>query len=122
MSIVIPRVVKPPSDDSSSMRGAEDGSAQTPADSLHSMVEGPLPRSRFLLRWAGPAEARYEVTVMSQDLDLLVGPVETEATDLLVPPESLVGFPDGSEVHWTVEAILPGGEPAKLIEITRLAP
>lgn len=82
---------------------------------------GPQPRSELILRWSGPAGARYSVTLATKDLRQLYrasGLVKAEAP---VPETAFKDLPAGAELIWRVEAVLPGGartdSPAFLLKI-----
>jgi hypothetical protein len=75
--------------------------------------ETTLSRDAFRLRWTpGPQDARYQVTVTTEDLRVL-----TTASDLTLPELTLESgllsdVAPGARVLWQVSATLPGGERA----------
>ena len=70
----------------------------------------PLLRSRCLIRWAGAgAGARYDATVATRDLRVLLLARGLEAPELLVPEAALAGIPAGGEIALIVTASLADG-------------
>jgi hypothetical protein len=68
-----------------------------------------LPRSRCVLRWAGPVGAIYDLRVTSEDL-VHVHTVSRLATgEYQVPETFLAPLPSGARLLWQVEARLPDG-------------
>lgn len=80
-----------------------------------------LPRDRFVLRWSGPVEARYTLTVTTRDLSLVHERAGLSGAEAQIPPEAISGLPSGEELVWTVDAQLPDGRhiisPAFLVKI-----
>jgi hypothetical protein len=69
-----------------------------------------LPRDAFRLRWTpGPSEARYELTVTTTDLTVLVMVRGLEHPQYDVPAGRLAGLESGARVLWRVVARTPGG-------------
>jgi Putative zinc-finger len=86
------------------MRGEAQGA-------IRPLVEGALPRERFLLRWEGPEGALYDVRVTTDDLLREVAIARRlERRELLVPAPKLAGLPSGSKLFWQVTAVRPDGE------------
>jgi hypothetical protein len=83
------------------------------AAGIQSMLptEKPLVRGDCLLRWSGPAGARYDLRVARVDLTPLVDARSIEATEYRVPAESLAGLPPGARIIWQVKGTLPDGTP-----------
>lgn len=70
-----------------------------------------LPRDAFRLRWSpGPADARYQVRVTTEELRVLTTMTDLTAPEAVVDPSVLASVPSGSRVLWQVDATLPGGE------------
>lgn len=82
-----------------------------PGESIASLVpEGAvLPRARCLLRWSGPAGARYDLLVATSDMRPLVRVPRLEASEYLVAADALAALPAGTRLLWQVEADLPDG-------------
>jgi hypothetical protein len=82
-----------------------------PGESITSLVpEGTvLPRARCLLRWSGPAGARYDLLVATSDMRPLVRVPRLEASEYLVAAGALAALPAGTRLLWQVEADLPDG-------------
>lgn len=81
---------------------------------LHSLVEpeATLPRQAFVLRWeAEPPweDARFSVTVRTEDLTLVAEAHGLEETRYEVPAEALAALPAGARLFWWVEAVRPDG-------------
>lgn len=69
-----------------------------------------LPRDDFVLRWQGPEGARYDVRVMTADLDEVAVVTDLTASELRLGEEELAGLAAGTTLLWQVEAYLPNGE------------
>jgi hypothetical protein len=70
-----------------------------------------LPRNAFRLAWKpGPADARYQVRVTTEDLRVLATIADLTTPEIVVDPSVLAGVSAGARVLWQVEATLPGGE------------
>jgi hypothetical protein len=70
----------------------------------------PLPREGFWLRWSsGSAGERYEVTVTTADLDVIVTARGLERPEYRIPPERLAALPSGARLLWRVVAQTPDG-------------
>lgn len=69
----------------------------------------PLPREHAVLRWTGPAGARYDVEVATRDLTILASVTGLEQAEWRVPPEALAALPAGTPIAWQVRATLPEG-------------
>jgi len=64
-----------------------------------------VPRENFWLRWSsGSAGVRYDVTVTTADLDVIVTARGLERSEYRIPPERLAGLPAGARVLWRVVA------------------
>lgn len=70
----------------------------------------PLGRDAFELRWSGPAGARYDVTVTTEDLRVLHVSEDLAATSLLVPADALAAVESGETVVWRVAGRDADGE------------
>jgi hypothetical protein len=69
-----------------------------------------LLRTRPVLRWYGAAGARYDVEVMTAELQRIAGAHGLTRPEYRIPAGALAGLPAGSKLHWRVDADLPGGE------------
>ncbi|MEM7049317.1 MAG: hypothetical protein AAF604_06645 [Acidobacteriota bacterium] len=79
---------------------------------VESMLESDeaLTAAAATLRWTGPEEARYTVSVLrADDLSELFRSADLAATEVTLPPELLADLPAGSVLLWRVEATLPDG-------------
>ena len=81
----------------------------TPRTLRSTVPPGPLPRSRFLLRWTPLASARYDVVVATRDLLILYSAHDLAIAELLVPEPALAPLPPGATILFTVTATLPDG-------------
>lgn len=75
-------------------------------------VSGPLQRERCVLRWQlePPVPgARFEVTVMDENLQPLARHSALTVNELVLLPEDLKGVAPGGALHWRVQATLPDG-------------
>ena len=82
------------------------------SDSAFTRIGGgqPLQRSRFVLRWSSlGADARYSLVVATRDLAPLHAASGLARTEHQVPEAALAPLAAGTEVVWTVEAVLPDG-------------
>lgn len=71
----------------------------------------PLSRELCVLRWSpGPAGSRYDVRVMTKDLELLASVEGLDTVSYTVPEASLEELPFAAELLWQVEVVLPGGD------------
>lgn len=68
-----------------------------------------LERNGCLLRWSGPEGARYDLTVSTEDLRVLVRADGLEASEYLVARDKLTAVPAGGRLVWQVEAVLEDG-------------
>ncbi len=86
-----------------------------PAGVLELLVEEAqaLPRNDFLLRWRGPEGARYDLRVMSLDLDVIHTETDLDATESRLPVEKLAGLESGATLQWQLKAYLPDGRQLK---------
>ena len=70
-----------------------------------------LAREAFRLRWTpGPAGARYQVRVTTEDLRVLSSATELTAPELVLERSLLTNVPSGARVLWQVDVALPSGE------------
>lgn len=78
---------------------------------IHSLLgERPsLARDAVVLRWDGPADARYDVFVQTTGLKAVSAARDLEVNEFRVPSEDLVAFPTGTRLFWRIEATLPDG-------------
>lgn len=80
------------------------------AEIVSRLGEAPrLPREDVLLRWKGPAGARYVVVVTTPELLVVDQQHDLAAESYRVPPEKLAGLPPGAAIDWRVEGVLPDG-------------
>lgn len=79
-----------------------------PSEQIRSLLgpETVLERGNAVLRWQGPAGARYRVTLTSADLHLLLEATGLEQTSYQIPAEVLAPYPTGTRLSWRVEATL----------------
>jgi hypothetical protein len=66
----------------------------------------PLPRDRPVLRWAAPEEvegARYEVTVTTEQLDVVARADRLGTPEYRLPAEAIADLPSGAILLWRVE-------------------
>jgi hypothetical protein len=69
-----------------------------------------LPRDDFRLRWSsGSAGERYEITVTTADLGVIVTARGLDRPEYRVPSERLAGLPSGTRVLWRIVAQAPDG-------------
>jgi len=68
-----------------------------------------LRRSAAVLRWQGPAGARYALFVTTAELALVDQAADLETPSYRLPPGKLEGLPAGARLDWRVEALLPDG-------------
>ncbi|MFQ5767946.1 MAG: hypothetical protein ACE5ID_08185 [Acidobacteriota bacterium] len=59
-----------------------------------------------ILTWKGPRNARYDIWVSDEDLDILAQARDLEAPSYQVPVDSLSDLPSGSRLFWRLEAVL----------------
>jgi hypothetical protein len=79
---------------------------------IQSVIESgsSLPRENAWLRWTGgPTGARYDLTVTTADLDVLVFVTGLEHPEYRIPPDRLSGLAPGARVLWRVVARAPSG-------------
>lgn len=80
------------------------------APQIRSLLTGDAqPRSALVLRWSGPAGARYSVTLATKDLRQLFRASGLTQTEAPVPETAFKDVARGTELIWRVEASLPGG-------------
>lgn len=75
-------------------------------------VSGPLQRERCVLRWQlepPVPEARYEITVMDENLQTLARYSALTVNELVLLPQDLQAVAPGATLHWRVQATLPDG-------------
>ena len=101
-----------------------DGGNPQRGSGLEHVIESLLPEGQaltrnefFLLRWKGPTDASYDLTLMTEDLTLVVA----QAADLveaeyLVAAEDLEELASGTQLLWRIEARLDNGQ--KLVSPT----
>jgi hypothetical protein len=71
---------------------------------------GALPRGDFRLRWAGgPAGARYDLTVTTSRLEVVIDVRGLEQPEYTIAPARLAGLPAGTRLLWRVIAHAPDG-------------
>jgi hypothetical protein len=95
------------------LRPAEETFREVEGYSVESLIDADvaLPRSQFQLRWTpGPPDTRYQVSVTTEDLQVLTIAADLPAAEYVVPGEILASVPSGNRVLWQVDARLPGGE------------
>jgi hypothetical protein len=69
-----------------------------------------LARDQVVLRWAPAGEgARYDVHLLTAELQPLDRALDIGTTSHPVPAARLSAVPPGAELYWRVEAVLPGG-------------
>ena len=68
-----------------------------------------LPRTRFVLRWAGPPGATFDLRVTSEDLGRVHTATGLQTPEYQVPEEFLRPLSAGSRLLWQVDARPPGG-------------
>jgi len=71
----------------------------------------PLARADCVLRWSGPAGARYDLRVAREDLSLVSSARALAATEYRVPPERLADLPPGAQIVWQIQGTLADGTP-----------
>ena len=67
------------------------------------------PRTALVLRWSGPAGARYSVTLATKDLRQLFRAGGLARAEAPVPEAAFKDLPPRTELIWRVEALLPDG-------------
>ncbi|MFQ5720082.1 MAG: hypothetical protein ACE5IK_11105 [Acidobacteriota bacterium] len=72
-------------------------------------ADGILPRGRCVLRWVGPAAARYHLLVATRDGEPLHQVSGLRAQAYQVPPRALAGVRSGMRILWQVTAEMPDG-------------
>jgi hypothetical protein len=71
---------------------------------------GQIPRDDFRLEWsAGPPGARYDLTMTTSDLEVIVDVRGLDRTEYRIAPERLADVPPGARVLWRVFARTPDG-------------
>lgn len=88
--------------------------AGSATEALRSLVdpEATLPRQAFVLRWETEPpweDARFSVTVTTEDLTLVAEVHGLEKTRYEVPAKALAALPAGARLFWWVEAVRPDG-------------
>ncbi|MGH9324351.1 MAG: hypothetical protein ACRD21_21700 [Vicinamibacteria bacterium] len=69
-----------------------------------------LPQESMVLRWTDVApQARYEVTVTTESLEVVASARDLEDPEYHVPPQSLSDLPPGARLFWQVTARLEDG-------------
>jgi hypothetical protein len=70
-----------------------------------------LPRNAFRLRWTpGPRGSRYELRVMTADLQLLAMPGDLSTAEVVLDQAVLSNVPGGASILWQVDVVLPTGQ------------
>jgi anti-sigma factor RsiW len=70
----------------------------------------PLPRNACTLQWtAGPTGTTYDITVASEDLDVLASASALTEPLYSIAPEALATLPADATILWRVTAHLPDG-------------
>ena len=91
----------------------EDAEVRDPATAVLRSEVGDvavLPREDFRLRWSGgPPAARYDLTVTTSDLDVVVDERALERQEYRVDPARLARFASGTRLLWRVVARAPDG-------------
>jgi len=85
--------------------------------------EEALPQQAFVLSWeAEPPwrDARFSVTVTTEDLTPVAAAHGLEETSYEVPAEALAALPAGARLLWRVEAVRPDGTLRKKVFQARL--
>jgi len=72
-------------------------------------LASPLARESCTLSWQGPAVARWEIRVATEDLRVIAEARNLDATEFTVPAEALADLPSGATIVWQVHATLPDG-------------
>jgi len=73
--------------------------------------ERPLSRGECVLRWSGPAGARYDVRVAREDLTPVAEARSLQAPEYRVPPDPLAALPPGTRLIWQVKGTSGDGAP-----------
>ena len=78
---------------------------------LESTSDDRLPRDRCLLSWTSVSdESRYDLRVMTEELDTLHVAWNLEESRLLIPSAALESLPAGSRILWQVTIRSPEGD------------
>lgn len=79
--------------------------------SVHSALpQAPQSRKALVLRWVPyPHARRYNVTLATTDLHVLLERAGVESTELAIPAETLSTVSPGTRLVWRVEAMLENG-------------
>jgi Putative zinc-finger len=78
---------------------------------VQSLVEGPLSRDAFVLRWtASPMAESYNLQVSTTGYDSLFQADGLTSTKCRVPAEKLTGMRSGDKVLWAVTPVARGGD------------
>lgn len=73
----------------------------------------PLPREDCHLRWSpGPAGSRYDLTVTTEELEVVAAVERLEAPEFRVPEAPLSVLAPGAKILWRVEVAFPDGRRA----------
>lgn len=100
------------------MRGGEQSALQ-----FSISEEEPLRRDRCQLRWtlkgAGPG-ARYDVDIMTLDLEPLDSARDLTVPEYTIPPHRLTGLPGGTTLVWQVRAVYEDGRRVTRQFVSRL--
>jgi len=82
-----------------------------PGDPIMSLLAAdvPVPRGRCILRWSGPAGARYRLSVVTRDMRPLITSQEILTSEYRIPPRLLAGLGEGEIIVWQVTAIHSDG-------------
>ena len=77
--------------------------------SRSSVPTSTLPRDQFRLRWTpGPPDTRYQVSVTTEDLQVLTVAADLPAAEVVVPVETLAPVASGNRVLWQVDCEVAG--------------
>jgi hypothetical protein len=103
LALLLPQRLVRDSGGPAPLRGAE--------EVIHALNDpaAPLARDACALRWAGPADARWDIRVATEDLSVIAQAHDLEAPSFVVPQQALSELPRGARILWQVHATLPDG-------------
>lgn len=81
---------------------------ERPAPIVSALVreDQPLDRTNFVLEWTpGPAGARYNVRVTTEDLSVVARVSGIDASRYQIPASSLTALPSGAKLLWQVDVV-----------------